>query len=125
MPSASTNRPMSASVPIMSSLCSRTFPVSVSATLAIFPFKLMRFVQSWESTRYTGPAVFQSCGHVGSGVVARIGILRERAIHDALDAGGQIRPESSQRRMRCFCNLLHEAGHGICGEGKLAGQQLK
>src|ERR1700676_889597 len=102
MPSASTNKPMSASLPIMSSLCSRTLPVSVSATLAIFPFKLMGIVQSWQSTRYSGAAVFQGCSHVGPRVVPLIGILGERAIDDALDAGGQIRPESSQRRMRHF-----------------------
>src|SRR3981081_2704285 len=121
MPSAKTKRPMSASVPIMSSLCSRTFPVSVSATLAIFPFKLIGFVSSRQSTRYSRPAVFQGCSHMGPGVVPRIGVLGERAIDDALDADGQIRPESPQRRMRYFGDLLHEPGHGIGGEGKLAG----
>jgi len=45
------------SVPIISSLCSRTFPVSVSATLDIFPFKLMGLVQSWRSTRHMRPAI--------------------------------------------------------------------
>src|ERR1700682_898926 len=123
MPSASTKRPMSASAPIISSLCSRTLPVSVSATLAIFPFKLMGFVRSWQSTRYSGAAVFKGTSHGGPRVAPRIGILGERAINDALDAGGQIRPESSQRRMRHFGDLLHQPGHGVCGEGKLAGQQ--
>src|SRR3979490_2178577 len=109
---------MSASAPIMSSLCSRTFPVSVSATLAIFPFKLMSFVRSWQSTRYSRSAVFQSCSHVAPGVVPFIGILGKRAVDDALDAGGQIRPEGSQRRMRRFGNLLHQPGHGVSGERK-------
>src|SRR4029453_17451851 len=37
MPSASTNRPMSASTPIVSSLCSRTRPTSVRPTERILP----------------------------------------------------------------------------------------
>src|SRR5665213_3255189 len=125
MPSASTNNPMSASVPIMSSLCSRTLPVSVSATLAIFPFKLMGFVQSWQSTRYARSTVVQSGRHLGAGVVACFGTLGERAIDDAFDAGGQIRPKRPQRRVRRFGDLLHQSGHRIGGEWKLSGQQLK
>src|SRR6267154_249016 len=125
MPSANTKRPMSASAPIMSSLCSRTLPVSVSATLAIFPFKLMGIVPSWQSTRYSRPAVFQRRGHVGPGVVPRIGSLRERAVDDAFDARRQIGPEGAQPRMRRFGDLLHQPGHGVGGERKLAGQQLK
>jgi hypothetical protein len=62
---------------------------------------------------------------MGPRVVPRIGILGERAVDDALDAGRQIRPEGSQRRVRRFGNLLHQPGHRICGERKLAGQQLK
>src|SRR5258708_38741765 len=100
---------MSASVPIISSLCSRTFPVSVSATLAIFPLKLMSFVQSWQSTRYSRPTVFQSCGHVGPRVVPRIGILGERAVDDALDAGRAIPPEGSQARVRRIGDPLQPA----------------
>src|SRR5260370_21010773 len=125
MPSANTKRPMSASVPIISSLCSRTFPVSVSATLAIFPFKLIGFVQSWQSTRYSRPTVVQSCGHVGPRVEPRIGILGEHAVDDALDAGWQIRPEGSQRRMRRLGNLLSQPGPRVGGGRDVASQQLK
>src|SRR5258708_15287959 len=112
---------MSASVPIMSSLCSRTFPVSVSATLAIFPLRLMGFVQSWQSTRYSRPTVFQSCGHMGPRVVPRIGILGERAVDDALDAGRQIRPEGSQRRGGGLGQTAPQPRPSNCGGKEVAG----
>src|SRR5207245_4332181 len=41
MPSASTSRPMSGSTAMVSSLCSRTLPVSVSPTTRSLPLKLM------------------------------------------------------------------------------------
>jgi hypothetical protein len=62
---------------------------------------------------------------VGPRVVPRIGIFGQRAVDHAFDAGRQIRPEGSQWRMRRFGNLLHQPGHRVCGERKLAGQQLK
>src|ERR1700733_3881378 len=124
MPSASTNKPMSASLPIMSSLCSRTLPVSVSATLVIFPFKLI-VLHSWRSARYSLPAVFQGGGHLSSRVVALFWGLCQRPIDHLFHALGQVRPECPKRGMRRLGDLLHQAGHRICGEGKLAGQQLK
>src|SRR5580692_7267099 len=134
MPSASTNRPMSASVPIMSSLCSRTLPVSVSATLEIFPRKLMsayslldscRSGQSWRPARYARPTLVQGGGHLGAGIEPRIGILCQRTIDDALDAGREIGPNGAQRRMRRFGDPLHQTRHRIGGEWQLAGQELK
>src|SRR5271167_3994301 len=117
---------MSASVPIMSSLCSRTLPVSVSATLAILPRKLMIAfslldysldIRSWQSARHTRPTVLQSGRHLGAGVEPCFGILGQRTIDDALDAGRQIRPEGAQWRVRRFCDLLHQRGHRVSDEG--------
>src|SRR5579871_1575717 len=110
MPSASTNSPMSASVPIMSSLCSRTRPVSVSATLEIFPLKLTMQVPSWQAARHACAAVLEGGRHLGAGLVTVIGALGQRAIDHALDARGEVGPEGAQPGVRRLGDLLHQRG---------------
>src|ERR1700722_5341959 len=125
---------MSASVPIMSSLCSRTLPVSVMATLAIFPRRLIAPWSQlssysswplWQTARYARPTIVQGCCHLRSRVESLIRILGQRPIDENFDAFRKIRPKRPQRRMRHFRDLLHQTRHRIGSEGELAGQQLE
>src|SRR5450631_1763716 len=125
MPSASTNKPISASAPIMSSLCSRTLPVSVSATLLIFPRKLMiaasllksyRDSRSLRRARHAGATLIQSGRHLAARLEPLFGILGQRTVDDAFHADRQIRPEGAQARVRRLGDLLHQPGHRIGGK---------
>src|SRR5271166_2058438 len=124
MPSASTNRPISASEPIISSLCSRTLPVSVSATLDILPrrltssrpdgwFRSFPALASWHPAWYTYATIFECGGHLRAGVESRLGGLGQRSIDHGFDAGRQVGSISAQGWMRCFGDLLHQSGHRI------------
>src|SRR5690606_18284763 len=116
MPSASTNRPMSASTPIVSSLCSRTRPTSLSPTDRIFPRIMLpslamrkRTARSRDQPLVFGfgrtLAVLDSCTcserepELGAGCIALVRILGERAVDDRVDAFWKLGSDQAHRRV--------------------------
>src|SRR5262245_50738334 len=111
MPSARTNRPMSASTPIVSSLCSRTRPTSVRPTERILPrTSSPPVVRSRDEPLVLG--LFRLAGALRSGTVAQcarqlaavgkavVGGLGERAGQDRIDALGQLGADQPHRGVR-------------------------
>src|SRR3970040_246095 len=68
MPSASTHRPMSGWLPMLSSLCSLTFPTSVSATWANLPLRLISLEICADQLAHMGSDGAQRVGHLGPGL---------------------------------------------------------
>src|SRR5258705_12236360 len=125
MPSASTYRPMSASYWIVSSLCSRTRPVSVTPTARILPLRLgksaLAMVRSG-TRRFVRGA--QGGRHFGTRLKALVRILGERAVDDLVDRRRQVRANGFQRRVRIVRDLVHERGHRVRAKRQLAAGEL-
>src|ERR1044071_1302593 len=139
MPSASTSRPMSASTPIVSSLCSRTLPTSLRPTERILPrtrvpsmaSECRRWLDSWRQPLVFGAlwATGLSAGTQGNrevcaGFEAVLSRLGKHSVDHRIDAGRQLRAQQAYRRMRFGSDLVHEARHGLGAERQLARQQL-
>src|SRR4029079_14929978 len=135
MPSARTKRPMSASTPIVSSLCSRTRPTSVRPTERILPrTRAPPVVRSRDE-----PLVFRLlrlCGTLRPGAVAQcacqlaavgitvVGRLGERARQDRVDALWQLGPDQPYRGVRLSRDLLHQPRHRLGAKRQLSAKQL-
>src|SRR4051794_25845465 len=109
MPSASTKRPMSASTPIVSSLCSRTRPTSLTPTDLIFPRS--------DTLRSPGFEVYgaaaQRSRKFGAGLKTIVRHFRQCSANDGFYALRQLRAQHANRGMRFARDFVHEPGHGV------------
>src|SRR5678815_553573 len=101
MPSASTTSPMSGSVPNVSSLCSRTRPVSVMPTQRSLPLRCTDLRPGPHGERT------QCSGELGTVVEPFGQVLGQRAVHQFVDPFRQVRPHGAHACMRLHGDFHH------------------
>lgn len=69
-------------------------------------------------------ALAQRKPELGARRIAIVGVFRQYAIDDAVDAFGQLGAYQSHRRVRFGRDFLHEPWHRFGAEGQLSAQQL-
>src|SRR5688500_3744784 len=135
MPSASTNRPMSASTPIVSSLCSRTRPTSVRPTERILPrTSWPPVVRSRDQPLVLGliglrgvlwaGARAQRARQLAAVGIAVVGRLGERARQDRIYALGQPGAHQAYGGVGLGGDLLHQPRHRLGAKRQLSAEQL-